>query len=183
MSEQQLQNDAATPETAAVCGLYCEACSLYIANHQDPERLPALAARWGRPVEELRCDGCRAETRSFYCQTCTLFTCAAQRGHTFCNECADYPCGELDGFRKLAPHRAEIYESLQRISEVGVDAWLQEARQRYTCPACGTLNSAYDLKCYQCGHEPTSDYVTAHMQEILERLTEMQRAATKADAG
>ena len=28
---------------AAVCGLYCEACSLYIATKEDPARLTALA--------------------------------------------------------------------------------------------------------------------------------------------
>ncbi len=33
-------------KVAAVCGLYCEACSWFIATTEDPERLKRLAARF-----------------------------------------------------------------------------------------------------------------------------------------
>jgi predicted RNA-binding Zn-ribbon protein involved in translation (DUF1610 family) len=158
---------------AAVCGLPCEACAAYIATHDDPARLSILAARWKVPVGEMQCDGCRAERRSFYCRTCELFACAAKRGHAFCMECDEYPCKALDDFRREAPHRAEIYENLSRIREVGADAWLAETRVRYRCPSCGAVNSAYDLKCYRCGHSPSCDFVVAHKDEIMERLSRL----------
>ena len=41
-----MERKDALPETAAVCGLYCEACSLFIASHEDPERLERIAAMY-----------------------------------------------------------------------------------------------------------------------------------------
>jgi hypothetical protein len=164
---------AQPPVTAAVCGLYCEACSVFIATHEDPARLAALAGRWGQTVEDSYCDGCRAERRTTYCRSCDLFACAARRGYAFCGECDDYACSKLDEFRRDKPHRAEIFDNLKRIGEIGADAWLAEVRGRYACPSCDTLNSAYDLKCRACGHEPSNDYVAAHREAIVERLSQL----------
>jgi predicted RNA-binding Zn-ribbon protein involved in translation (DUF1610 family) len=161
------------PTTAAVCGLLCDACSIFIGSQEDPERLAAFAARQGWSVEEARCDGCRADRRTSYCRDCDLFACAASRGYAFCGECEEYPCAALDEFRCERPHRTEIYENLDRISKAGVDVWMQETKERFTCSSCGTLNSAYDLKCRKCGQEPGSAYVAAHRETIVERLRQL----------
>lgn len=158
---------------AAVCGLFCEACTIFIGSHEDPTRLAAFAARQGWSVDDAYCDGCRAEKRTSYCRDCDLFACAERRGHAFCGECDDYPCSELESFRAERPHRAEIFENLARIGEVGAESWLAEARERYACPACGTLNSAYDLKCRACGHDPANQFVAAHREAIVERLSQL----------
>jgi hypothetical protein len=158
------------PVTAAVCGLYCDACSLFIGTHEDPQRLAPIAARFGVSLEDACCDGCRAERRNPYCRSCSLFACAAKRGLDFCGECSDFPCADLESFGRERPHRAEIMEYLRRIGEIGAEAWLSEVRDRYTCPSCGTLNSAYDLRCRACGHEPASAYVAEHREAIVEQL-------------
>ncbi len=46
---------ARTPDKtlAAVCGLFCPACTVYIGTHEAPQRLQWLAQRVGRPVEDL----------------------------------------------------------------------------------------------------------------------------------
>jgi hypothetical protein len=167
------------PPTAAVCGLCCDVCSIFIGSHEDPERLAAFAVRQGWTVEEAYCDGCRAERCTSYCRDCKLFACAEQRGLAFCGECGDYPCADLDEFRKERPHRAEIFENLGRIGEVGAEAWLMEVKDRYRCPSCGTLNSAYDLKCRACGHEPANEFVAAHREEIAERLRQLQQLVSE----
>lgn len=173
MTQESGAQPSSAPAVAAVCGLPCETCSLYLATHQDPSRLPLLAKRWNMPIEKMYCDGCRADRRSFYCQTCELYTCAAERGHAFCGECSDYPCEKLVDFRSKAPHRLEIYENLERIRNAGAETWLEEVRDRYSCRSCGTLNSAYDLACRNCGHEPSNDFVCAHTKEIRERLSQL----------
>jgi hypothetical protein len=173
MSTKGTTPDEAPPAIAAVCGLYCAGCSVFIASHEDPHRLELLAGRWGVPVEEMHCDGCRAEIRTPYCRECDLFACAAKRGHAFCGECTDYPCKELDEFRAERPHRIEIYDNLERIRAAGVDTWMAEMKSRYSCPACSTVNSTYDLKCRSCGHEPSNDYVAAHRQAIVEALSRL----------
>ena len=132
---------APAPVTAAICGLCCDVCSIFIAGHEDPQRLALLAGRLGWDVDEAYCDGCRSDRLTPYCRDCDLRACAQQRGHAFCNECADYPCSQLEAFQRERPHRAELYQNLDRIAEVGAEAWLVETKERYSCPACGTLNS------------------------------------------
>jgi hypothetical protein len=171
------------PATAAVCGLYCDACWLFIACHELPETLPpALAARWKSAGGPMHCDGCRTERRVQYCEACTMFKCAAERGHAFCVECDDYPCAELKSFQSEAPHRAELFESLRRIAEVGGNAWHAAVRERYACPSCGTLNSAYQVRCRRCGHDPASGFVASHREAILERLSRYEAEAAARSA-
>lgn len=156
---------------AAVCGLFCPSCNLYIGTHEDPARLEALAKRGGRRVEDLVCHGCRADKRSFYCESlCLMSKCAAGKGIDFCVDCADYPCEDLKKFQAQMPHRAELWDSLARIKECGYETWFVEMAAHYSCPACGALNSAYDLKCRECGAEPSSAFSARHGDKVRRHL-------------
>lgn len=155
---------------AAVCGLYCEACSWFIATTEDPERLERLAVQRNWSKEESRCYGCRSSKRLPYCGKCKMSACAAKRDICFCNECEEYPCDALKLFQSAMPHRIELWGNLQRIKAVGYKQWLKELRKHYTCPQCQTLNSTYDLRCRKCGAEPSCDYVAQHRQEIEQYL-------------
>jgi len=160
---------------AAVCGLFCPACTLHIGTKEDPQRLEMLASVFKMPVEDLRCGGCRAETRSFYCRdVCHMYKCAAEKGIEFCGSCASYPCQELKEFQCAMPHRIELWSSLDRIREVGPEVWYAEMLEHYACPSCGTINSAYDLKCRKCGNEPGNEYVKQHHEEIARQIGNIQ---------
>lgn len=159
-------DNIADKNLAAVCGLYCRACTLYIGSKEDPARLEKLAARMGRTVEEVVCHGCRSERRSFYCRTCDHAACAAGKGMEFCGRCAEYPCEALRIFQAERPHRAELWQDQERIGEVGWARWLAEKAAHYSCPACGTVNSAYDPACRRCGRTPSCRYVELHKEEI-----------------
>ncbi len=163
-----MQNDNEEPDKkyAAVCGLYCKACSWFIATTEEPARLKKLAAQLHFTEEEGRCCGCRSDKRLPYCEKCKMFACAAGRGIDFCSECNEYPCEDLKQFQSAMPHRIELWDNLDRIRSVGYQQWLKEIRENYTCPRCGILNSAYDLKCRKCDKEPGSKYVVRHRQEI-----------------
>lgn len=155
---------------AAVCGLYCEACTLYIATTEDPERLKGLAARFQLSEEEIKCYGCRSAKRGPYCEKCKMFACAAERGIDFCVECAEYPCDDLKRFQSERAHRIELWDDLERIKTIGYKRWLKEIRGNYTCPRCRSINSAYDLKCRKCGEDPSCGYVAKHKQAIEQVL-------------
>lgn len=171
MMGEKLFNSKADKKLAAVCGLFCPACSVFIGTKEDPARLNVIAQRVQRPVEELRCNGCRSEKRCFYCESkCIMAKCAAAKGVDFCGACADYPCKELKAFQAAMPHRIELWKSLERIKEVGYEKWYAEMIEHYSCPKCRTLNSAYDLKCRKCGEEPSCGYVTKHWKEIRQFL-------------
>ena len=172
MSTEPMQ----TPDKrlAAVCGLFCPACSLFIATQEDPERLIKHAKRFQRSEEEMKCYGCRSDKRGPYCQICKMFTCAAEKGLDFCGACAEYPCEELKTFQAAAPHRKELWHAQARIKAVGYEQWFQEMSAMYACPDCQTINSAYDLTCRQCGREPSCEYVSRHREAIRQHLAKQR---------
>ena len=57
-----------TKDQVSVCGLFCGACSLYIATTEDPERLQKLARDLQLAPEEIRCHGCRTTEKASFCQ-------------------------------------------------------------------------------------------------------------------
>lgn len=159
----------------AICGLFCEACSLYIGTHEDPARLTLFAERYGLPVDEIKCDGCRSGRVGPYCRTCFMKTCAAEKGVEFCGSCADYPCEQLKAFQAERPHRIELFADLDRIREAGAEAWAEEKRAEYSCPQCGVINSAYDFACRSCGAQPSNEYVRKHRAQTEQMMQAMPK--------
>ncbi len=160
---------------AAVCGLFCPACHVFIGTKEDPARLAMMARRFQRPLEEMQCNGCRSEKRCFYCRDkCTMSRCAAAKGIEFCGECAEYPCKELKAFQAELPHRIELWKAQARIKEDGYEKWYVEMIEHYSCPKCGTLNSAYDIACRKCGTTPSCAYVGLHKDEIMRHMAKLK---------
>lgn len=154
---------------AAVCGLFCPACTLFIGTKEDRERLKMMAMRFQLPVEELECHGCRSEKRGIFCRDyCKMSKCSVEKGINFCIECPEYPCMELKAFQAQMPHRLELWKSQERIKEVGYEEWYAEMIEQYTCTECHTLNSAYDIACRKCNTTPSCNYVKLHKDEIIQ---------------
>jgi len=171
MTEKKLFDSKADKKMAAVCGLFCPACSVFIGTNEDPARLAAMAQRFQRPLEELKCNGCRSEKRCFYCESkCIMSKCAAAKRVDFCGSCLEYPCKDLKAFQAEMPHRIELWKSQERIKAVGYETWYAEMIEHYSCPKCGAINSAYDLKCRTCGGEPSCGYVANHKKVIEQFL-------------
>ena len=170
MRKEEDHSEEAEKKLAAVCGLYCEACSWLIATTEDPDRLKRLAAEAHFTEEESKCYGCRSNKRLPYCEKCKMAACAAERGIDFCSECQEYPCDDLKTFQSAMPHRIELWANLERIKSIGYKQWLKEIRENYTCPKCQTINSTYDLKCRKCGEKPSCNYVAKHKQAIEQYL-------------
>jgi hypothetical protein len=162
---------------AAVCGLLCPACVIYLAERERPKMRAEMAQALNIDEDKVRCDGCRAEVRYAYCEGCHMYACAAERSIEFCGECEEYPCEELRAFQAKYPHRLELWESLDRIREVGYEAWYAEMLERYACSECGTLNSAYNLACRRCSAEPANEYVARHRAKIEAHLKKRQQSS------
>lgn len=160
---------------AAVCGLFCVACSAYIGTHDDRKRLERLSVQFNREIEDLECNGCRSDKRSFYCrEKCIMAKCAADKGIEFCYECVNYPCKELEEFQAQMPHRLELWKSFERIKEVGYEKWFKEMIERFSCAECGAINSAYDLECRKCRVTPSCDFVNEHKEEIMKYFKKLK---------
>ena len=146
---------------AAVCGLYCGACSLYRARRDDnPQRLEELvktmSERWQVKPEEIDCDGCLAGGRLMpYCRQCKMRLCAAEKPEvTRCSDCTDFPCSLITDFNNDGMrHHAEVLDNLRRMREIGLEAWLKKEEERWRCPQCGTPVDWYAQTCFRCGTE------------------------------
>ncbi|MBI9107691.1 MAG: DUF3795 domain-containing protein [Spirochaetales bacterium] len=162
-------------KTAAVCGLFCPSCSLYIATKEEPARLELLIQNFGRPKEELQCEGCRSDKLSFYCRTCVMKKCTAERGFEFCSECGDYPCKDIKAFQEEMPHRAELWNSLEQIKAEGWKNWFAYMTAMTSCHKCGTINSAYEPVCRSCGGQPSSNYAEKHKDLIAAHINKLKK--------
>ncbi len=153
----------------AVCGLFCPSCTIYIGSREDPERLKKISIRLNQSIEETKCEGCRSKKRTSYCKTCKMAACADKKEIDFCIECNEYPCEDLQKFQSIYAHRIELWQSQERIKEVGYEKWFKEMSTYFSCPECGTINSAFDLICRKCGKDPSCNYVEKNKQEIIYR--------------
>ena len=175
MDNSENSKSSSNKQLAAVCGLFCPGCTLYIASTEDPERLKRLATMFGISEEEIRCLGCRSEVRGPYCQTCKMVECAAERGVEFCAQCSDYPCEILIEFQEERPHRADLFEDGEKIREVGFEKWFNDTFDEYSCPQCETINSAYDIACRRCGTIPSCSFVERNREVIEKHLSAVNR--------
>ena len=163
-----------TKQHAAVCSLFCPACTIFIGTQEDPKRLEMLANQFNLSVEEMKCNGCRSETRIPYYDTCKLYPCAQEKGIDFCGECDEYPCDDLKEFQAAAPHRLELWDAQDQIVKKGYETWMEDMMNHFSCPECETINSAYDIKCRSCGHQPSNQYTKNHGNKILEFFKKQQ---------
>lgn len=157
---------------SAACGLYCGSCGIYLATQEnDTEKLLRYALVLNQSLNETFCDGCRAERKSAHCSCmCSFIKCTFEKGIEFCGFCQEFPCTELKNFQSRMPHRVEILESQNRLKETGMEQWIIEMKENYSCPQCKTVNTAYDERCRKCGSTPSSRFTTRHLQLIKTHL-------------
>ena len=152
-------NNQERNKLAAPCGLYCGACSTYIARKRGDEvALNAVAKRiaeyrgWTiKPEKDLVCAGCLSSQLAIFCLRCAIRDCAFEKGITYCAQCSDFPCQIIIDFNNDGrPHHSEVLANVRRQQEMGIDAWLDEQEKRWRCPDCGCSIEWYDTKCPQC---------------------------------
>lgn len=154
-------------KTAAVCGLLCNACGIYIATQENNlEHMQSIAARLQIPLEKVSCNDCRSEQLSAHRKDCQFRDCASKKGIEFCSQCPEYPCNQLTEFQSKMPHRTELFHSLELLKEKGWENWFVDMVERHSCTHCHTLNGWYELACRKCGTQPSSPFV-ADNQNIL----------------
>ncbi len=121
----------------APCGIDCVNCEVFI-DTITTEMKTRMASALHLDPEKVPCRGCRIERgcRLHY-SSCSTLDCVTAKGHAWCYECAEFPCGMLhpaaDRADKL-PHNLKVF-NLCRIRALGPEKWLaQEAglsRRKY----------------------------------------------------
>ena len=120
----------------APCGIDCFNCELFEDNITE-ELIQMISKSMNVPEALVICKGCRAQKGkimdAFACET---WDCVSEKGHEFCFECNEFPCGRFltcaDGASRF-PHNYKMY-NLCRIKLLGFDKWVDEAesnREKY----------------------------------------------------
>ncbi len=158
--------DIKTPnfQTSAICGLFCSSCMIYLATQKnDTIKLQYFAEKLNTSVDQVRCNGCRSDVLTTYCKNCYMKKCSSEKMISFCSECDEYPCNYIKEFQKQMPHRVELFDSLNRIKEVGWEQWFGESEERVTCTQCHQICSWYETTCSNCENTPSSPFVKDHI--------------------
>ena len=129
------------------CGLYCGGCSFKVAfQEQKREHLLALPEKYDKlkNMELEDCAGCRVD---YKCGECQIRKCAMEKTLTYCGECIDFPCKQLNAFSSDGiPHHFEIIENIKTIQKDGINRWLDDQNNKYQC-SCGKKLSWYVKSC------------------------------------
>jgi len=135
---------------AAPCGLYCGVCGIYIAHKDNNMKFKErLAGVYGVNVEDIRCEGCLADDVFFYCRTCPIKSCVAEKGIEGCHQCDEFPCKLIDDF-PMPVGKKVILRSIPAWRELGTEKWMEEEEKRYHCPNCGYPLFRGAKRCRNC---------------------------------
>jgi hypothetical protein len=112
-------------ERLSLCGLYCGGCKNY--------------------KENFNCMGCRNEKELVH--DCPTRPCCINKGLLHCGECTDFPCNVLNDFYNDGLRHHELaYKNMIMIKEIGLEKWLLEQEEEYTCK-CGRKKVWFATKC------------------------------------
>ena len=138
-----MKSDRITAGMIAPCGLDCSLCKRALAE-TDP------------------CPGCGgpdAQKPAFCSEECGIVRCRKRKenGWAYCDECPDYPCGDVTEKEERYTSRYPLYESpaknLRDIRELGMERFLENEREQWTCGTCGHIVSVHTGICSGCGKQ------------------------------
>jgi hypothetical protein len=128
---------------AGPCGFYCGTCRHYLARAKGLLKEKNL---------KHGCQGCRAQDKkcAWVKRDCVLLR---KNQVAFCYECQEFPCANLQELdrRHVQDDQISLLDNLLRIQSIGVEAWLVEQAQAWSCPSCGGSVCVMGRECYDCG--------------------------------
>lgn len=119
----------------APCGMNCKVCYKH-CYHKKP-CAGCLNSDMGKPE---------------HCRKCKIKDCIKDKGVSYCFECSDYPCKLIRDFEKSynKRYKASLMESSEFVRQHGLEAFMEEQKEKYTCSKCGGIISIHDRECSEC---------------------------------
>lgn len=119
----------------APCGMNCKVCYKH-CYHKKP------------------CAGCLKsdEGKPEHCRKCKIKDRIQEKKLCFCYECGDFPCKLIKNLERSYRKRyqASLIDHSIFVKEYGLEAFMKQQKERYTCVVCGGIISIHDRECREC---------------------------------
>ncbi len=119
----------------APCGMNCKVC--YKHCYQKKPCAGCLNDDIGKPE---------------HCQKCKIKNCVKEKGLSYCYECTDYPCKQIKYLEKSykTRYKASLIDNSKFVRQHGLEKFMENQKELYTCPKCGGIISLHDRECSEC---------------------------------
>ena len=103
------------------------------------------------------CPGCRGgdENKPSNCVRCRIKNCVelTTNHFTFCYECHKFPCKRVEhvDMRYRTNYGTSMIDNLNFIKEKGMDAFIAQEKDHWTCADCGGTICVHRGYCTECG--------------------------------
>lgn len=119
----------------APCGMNCKVCYQH-CYHKKP------------------CAGCLEsdEGKPEHCRRCRIKECVASKNLSYCFACPEFPCKQIKQLEKSYNKRyqASLIENSVFVQKYGLERFMEQQKERYTCSRCGGIISIHDRECSEC---------------------------------
>lgn len=119
----------------APCGMNCIVCYKH-CYHKKP------------------CAGCLNSDigKPEHCRKCAIKDCVRDKGLSYCFECSGYPCKKIKNLEKSYNKRyqASLMENSGFVRQYGLERFMEQQKEKYTCTKCGGIISIHDRECSEC---------------------------------
>lgn len=130
-------------ELIAPCGMNCALCVSYLAMKNDLNQ---------QGFSKRYCFGClpRGKNCTYMKKHCSLLAKGLVR---FCYQCDDFPCDRLKALdqRYRTKYHMSMIENLSFLEEHGMERFLEQEEEKWSCPECGGVICCHNGLCLSCG--------------------------------
>jgi len=139
------------------CGLYCGSCIIYRAERDSEELRKRIAERNSCKIEEVHCEGCQIvmdegwDGDEVWGKNCDIVNCLESKGLKTCYDCSDV-CEKFENwYEEMLEHGEDLKKNLKKINEDDLGNWLNEEKEKWSCPECGKPLIINLEECHHCG--------------------------------
>lgn len=129
------QYDKIEKNMFAPCGINCIACYRHLR-------------------EKKPCKGClnSDENKPKRCIECLIKTCAKEKEIRYCFECSDFPCKNIKNLERsyIKRYKVSLIQNSTTVKNQGLEYFLLEDKERWTCKKCNGIISMHDAECSEC---------------------------------
>ena len=119
----------------APCGMNCMVCYKH-CYHKKP------------------CDGCLNSDKGKpeHCRKCKIKECVIKKSLSYCFECSEFPCELIKNLEKSynKRYRVSLMGNNRFVQTFGLERFMAQQKEKYTCPKCGGIISIHDGECSEC---------------------------------